>query len=54
MDPVDLVMALEGDNPNDYTEGELLEAIAEHKETLRHLQGSYGRMVASLEEQGMI
>lgn len=59
MDLLRLVEYLESDADDEsmvnlYTTEEVLEAIADHKETLRNLQGSYGRMIAALEERGDI
>lgn len=39
---------------NAYTYEEVLEAIREHKDTLRQLQGQYERMVTALENRGDI
>ncbi len=57
MDVLTLVTYLESDpeeTADEYTREEILEAISEHKETLRQLQGSYGRMINALEERGDI
>lgn len=53
MDLLDVIMAVEGD-PTDYTQEELLKGISEHKETLRGLQGFWGRLISDLEERELI
>lgn len=56
MDPVTLVMYLENpDNiPDDMNHDDIMDAIREHKEALRVLQGSYGRMIENLESMRVI
>lgn len=53
MDALDVVLAVEQEDSG-YSAEEILAGIAEHKETLRNLQGSWGRMIESLEQRGMI
>lgn len=53
MDILELVLAVE-QGADEYTEEEILEAIRDHKETLRNLQGSWGRLICDLEEQGEV
>lgn len=53
MELLDVVLAVE-QGTEDHTEEEIIEAIGEHRETLRRLQGSWGRLVASLEERELI
>jgi hypothetical protein len=53
MEALDLVLAVE-QGSQEYTREEIIEGIAEHKEELRQLQGSWGRLIAALEENGEI
>jgi hypothetical protein len=43
----------EGFDPNEYSEYEVLEGVLEHRDILRQLQGSWGRLVARLEQEGI-
>ncbi len=53
MDALDVVLAVEqGDSP--YSEEEIIEGLSEHRDTLRGLQGSWGRLIDRLEESGTI
>lgn len=53
MDAVDVVMIVEGDFlPDGVTPEDLMEGIRQHADTLRRLQGSWGRFIESLEEAG--
>lgn len=53
MDALDVVLAVEqGDSG--HTPEEILAGIAEHRESLRKLQGSWGRLIARLEQEGAI
>lgn len=54
MDVIDVIMEVEGEVEGMHDEDELLAGIAEHRETLRHLQGFWGRLIADLESQGRI
>lgn len=56
MDALTLVLYLENpeDIPEELTGEDVIEAIREHKDTLRQLQGSYGRMIANMEALGTI
>lgn len=49
---VDIVMQVEGGDIPDPEA--LLEAVSVHRESLRRLQGSWGRFIADLEERGAI
>lgn len=54
MEKIDLVtgiIELESGQMDDET---LVEFVKQHRDTLQHLQGSYGRLIASLEEAGLI
>lgn len=53
MDALDVMLAVE-QGSDQYSEEELLSGISEHKDTLRTLQGSWGRLIANLEEQELI
>lgn len=53
MDALDVVLAVE-QGSDDYSEDEILQGIAEHRESLRKLQGSWGRLIARLEQEGAI
>lgn len=53
MDTLDVILAVE-QGGEEYTEDEILAGIAEHKDSLRVLQGSWGRLIASLEERELI
>lgn len=52
MNALDVVLAVE--QGSDHTPEEILAGISEHKDTLKLLQGSWGRLIASLENQGRI
>lgn len=57
MEILDVVLAVEQTcecGSHAYTEEELLEGISEHRDTLRNLQGSWGRFIAHLEDMGVI
>jgi hypothetical protein len=54
VDALDVVLAVEQDDDGRWTDEEILEGIREHKDTLRNLQGSWGRLIARLEEEGEI
>lgn len=54
MDALDVVLAVEGQDLGDWTEEDLIQALSEHRESLRRLQGSWGRYIAQLEEAGVI
>lgn len=53
MDVLDVILAVE-QRSDQHSKEELLSGISEHKDTLRALQGSWGRLIANLEEQGLI
>lgn len=53
MEALDVVLAVE-QGTDEYTEEEILEGIREHKDSLRKLQGSWGRFIAALEWQEVI
>lgn len=53
MDALEVVLAVE-QGSDEYSEEEIIAGIAEHKEDLRNLQGSWGRLIRDLEESGAI
>lgn len=53
MDALEVILAVE-QGTDEYDEDQILEGIAEHRATLRKLQGSWGRLLRDLEERGMI
>lgn len=53
MDALDVVLAVEQED-SEFTAEEILAGLAEHKESLRNLQGSWGRMIEALESEGAI
>lgn len=53
MDALDVVLAVE-QGSDEYDEDQILAGIAEHRDTLRNLQGSWGRLIQRLEDQGLI
>ena len=53
MEILDVVLAVE-QRDSEYSEEEILEGISEHRDTLRKLQGSWGRLIAQLEEEEVI
>jgi hypothetical protein len=53
MDALDVVLAVE-QGSDEYDEDQILAGIAEHRATLRQLQGSWGRLLRDLEERGLI
>lgn len=54
IDPLELVLIIEQRDPGDHSEEEIIESLSEHRETLRRLQGSWGRFIHDLEESGRI
>lgn len=55
MDALDVVLAIEqGYDPDVYTEDDIVDGLRQHKDTLRHLQGSWGRLIHQLEQDGVI
>lgn len=53
MDALDVVLAVE-QGSDEYDEDQILAGIAEHRATLRQLQGSWGRLIQRLEDQELI
>lgn len=53
MDLLDLIMEVE-ENGLDFSNQEQLAAVGHHRDTLRQLQGYWGRLVAQLEDEGYI
>lgn len=53
MDALDVVLAVE-QGSDEYSEQEIVDGIAEHRDSLRLLQGSWGRLIADLENRGVI
>lgn len=54
MDALDVVLAIEQGDDSPYSEDEIVEGLSEHRDTLRRLQGSWGRLITQLEEAGVI
>lgn len=53
MDALDIVLAVEQGESN-FSEEEIIEGLSEHRDTLRTLQGSWGRFIEQLEDRGVI
>ena len=51
---MDLVTGIILAESGEMSDEELIEFVSEHRATLVNLQGSWGRCVASMEEQGLI
>ena len=53
MDLLDVVLAVE-QGESDFSEEKIIEGLSEHRDSLRTLQGSWGRFIDQLEEHGVI
>lgn len=53
MDALDVVLAIE-QGESEYSEEEIIEGLSEHRDSLRRLQGSWGRFIEQLEQSGRI
>jgi hypothetical protein len=54
MDALDVILAVEGQDLGNWTEDDLIEGLSAHRDSLRRLQGSWGRYIERLEEEGVI